>query len=224
LPSELLVSRAGCRTSTALREDGVTVELRVEDDHTDLSVGDVVKARVSKILPGIQSAFLDAGQDRDAFLHASDLLLPGEEAVEPADDAVDALDGDADAPASRRPPRSRVAGPPIQDRLKEGRELVVQVVREGIGSKGPRVTSSIALPGRYLVYAPKTRFRGVSRRIQDPVERQRLREIVAGLQADEGGFIVRTAGRPPLRLRGIFRPQKFLAAIRREMKKGAKGG
>jgi len=70
----------------------------------------------------------------------------------------------------------------------------VQVVREGIGSKGPRVTSSIALPGRYLVYAPKTRFRGVSRRIQDPVERQRLREIVAALQADEGGFIVRTAG------------------------------
>jgi ribonuclease G len=202
LPSELLVSRAGGRTSTALREDGVTVELRVQDDDPTLAVGDIVKARVSKILPGIQSAFLDAGQDRDAFLHASDLLLPGEAAPpspesfpgEAGDDGLEGVDGEADPSAGRRPARSRNTGPPIEDRLKEGRELVVQVVREGMGNKGPRVTSSIALPGRYLVYAPKTLFRGVSRRILDPAERQRLREIVVALPAEDGGFIVRTAG------------------------------
>jgi ribonuclease G len=80
LTSELLVSRAGGRTCTALREDGVTVELRVEEDAAHLAVGHIVKARVSKVLPGIQSAFLDLGHERDAFLHVSDLLLPGEAA------------------------------------------------------------------------------------------------------------------------------------------------
>ena len=205
MSSELLVSRAGGRTSTALREDGVTVELRIEDDRTALSVGDIVKARVSKILPGIQAAFLDVGQERDAFLHVTDLLLPGETAPPPADafgadgeddpgDAGQAGDGGAGSGGGRRPPRGLPAGPPIQDRLKEGRELVVQVVREAIGGKGPRVTCAITLPGRYLVYAPKTSFRGVSRRIADPEERQRLRGILAGVSPEAGGFIVRTAG------------------------------
>jgi len=202
LSSELLVSRAGGRTCTALREDGVTVELRVEDDRTALTVGDIVKARVSKILPGIQSAFLDVGQERDGFLHVSDLLLPGESAPVPAeafggeavDEPADGGDGDQGPAEPPAPRRSLPAGPPIQDRLKEGRELVVQVVREAIGGKGPRVSCSIALPGRYLVHAPNTPFRGVSRRIHDPEERQRLREILAGLPAGGGGFIVRTAG------------------------------
>jgi ribonuclease G len=198
LPSELLVSRAGGRTSTALREDGATVELRIEDDRTALAVGDIVKARVSKILPGIQSAFLDAGQDRDAFLHVSDLLLPGEPlpVEEPgasaADDAGEGRDGEPDMP--RRPVLRGPSGPPIEDRLKEGREVVVQVVREAFGGKGPRVTCFITLPGRYLVHAPQNSFRGVSRRIHDPGERQRLREILAGLADASGGFIVRTAG------------------------------
>jgi len=205
LSSELLVSRSGGRTSTALREDGVTVELRIEDDRTALTVGDIVKARVSKILPGIQAAFLDAGQERDAFLHVTDLLLPGETAPAPSEalsgdgvedpgDAGEAGDASAESGGARRLPRGVPAGPPIQDRLKEGRELVVQVVREAIGGKGPRVTCAITLPGRYLVHAPKSSFRGVSRRIADPEERQRLRGILAGLPPESGGFIVRTAG------------------------------
>ncbi len=186
MSSELLVSRAGGRTCAALREDGVTVELRVEDDGSALAVGQIVKARVSKILPGIQSAFLEVGQEKDAFLHVTDLLLPGETAPPPREgsgigSATESEDG-ADV------------GPPIQDRLKEGRELVVQVVREAFGGKGPRVTCFITLPGRYLVHAPQAPFRGVSRRIHDPEERQRLRDILAGLPQSLGGFIVRTAG------------------------------
>ena len=197
---ELLASRTGGRTSTALREDGVTVELRVEDDRSGLAVGDIVRARVSKVLPGIQSAFLDAGQERSAFLHVTDLLLPGE--APPADDlrvgagdeTGEGLFGATELPVIDRPARSALAGPPIQDRLKEGRELVVQVAREALGGKGPRVTCFITLPGRYLVHAPQSPIRGVSRRIQDPVERQRLQAIVAGLPGASGGFIVRTAG------------------------------
>jgi ribonuclease G len=191
LSSELLVSRAGGRTCAALREDGVTVELRVEDDSRALAVGHIVKARVSKILPGVQSAFLDVGQERDAFLHVSDLLLPGEAAPSPLEDGTE---DEAEIPAMRPPRRAVPVGPPLQDRLKEGRELVVQVVREAFGGKGPRVTCFITLPGRYLVYAPQAPFRGVSRRIHDPEERQRLRDILAALPEMPGGFIVRTNG------------------------------
>ena len=202
MSSELLVSRAGGRTCAALREDGATVELRVEDDSRTLAVGHIVKARVSKILPGVQSAFLDVGQERDAFLHARDLLLPGEQAPPPlaasaagsSNEPEDGAEDDAEAPAMRRHRRGTPDGPPIQDRLKEGRELVVQVVREAFGGKGPRVTSFITLPGRYLVHAPQAPFRGVSRRIHDPEERQRLRDILAALPDAPGGFIVRTNG------------------------------
>jgi ribonuclease G len=202
LSNELLVSRAGGRTCTALREDGVTVELRVEDERAALAVGHIVKARVSKILPGIQSAFLDVGLERDAFLHVNDLLLPGEAPPPPlvafpgaaANEPEVGTEGDAESFTMRRPHRELTAGPPIQDRLKEGRELVVQVVREALGGKGPRVTCFIALPGRYLVHAPQASFRGVSRRIRDPEEKQRLRDILAALPESFGGFIVRTAG------------------------------
>jgi ribonuclease G len=194
--SELLVSRLGGRTCTALLEDGLVAELRVEDGGEALSVGHVVKARVSKVLPGIQSAFLDVAGDRDAFLHASDLLLPGD--APPPSDGEAGLDvwgeDEAEAGVLRRARRNAVVGAPIQDRLKEGRELLVQVVREAFGSKGPRVSCFVTLPGRYLVYAPSLRFHGVSRRIADPEERQRLRDILSGLPADSGGFIVRTAG------------------------------
>jgi ribonuclease G len=202
LSTELLVSRAGGRTCTALREDGVTVELRVEDERAPLAVGQIIKARVSKILPGIQSAFLDVGQERDAFLHATELLLPGESAppvlsafeVGSAGESEEGADGDPETLATRRPHRRAQDDRLIQDRLKEGRELVVQVVREAFGGKGPRVTCFITLPGRYLVHAPQAPFRGVSRRILDPEERQRLRDILAALPDGSGGFIVRTAG------------------------------
>ena len=143
MPSELLVSRIGCQTWAAMREDGTLAELRVERSDEQGSVGRIVKARVSKVLPGIQSAFLDIGLDRDAYLHASGLRLPGEE------DDRDASDAD--------PNRIGLAVPdaPIQDRLREGQAILVQVEREAFGSKGARVTSHVTLPGRFLVYLPQ---------------------------------------------------------------------
>lgn len=202
MPSDLLVSRLGGMTWAAFREDGVPVELRVEQEGERGAVGRIVKARVTRVLPGIQSAFLDVGSGRDAFLHNGDLVLPGdvpasgepeaELAGEPvADDEVDEGD-DLVQEAARRRRIARSA--PIEDRLAVGRELLVQVAREGIGSKGARVTCCIALPGRHVVYLPQLSFRGVSRRIEDPEERARLRAILESLEGVPGGIIVRTAG------------------------------
>jgi len=148
----------------------VTVELHYQDARHPGSLGDVFAGRVTRVLPGIQSAFLDVGLERGAFLHARDLLLPGEE-----------------------PPQG--ARRPIQDRLREGQALVVQVTREASGTKGARVTCHVGLAGRYVVYVPLTPVLGVSRRIVDPSERLQLEGILSRLPAEGGGFVARTAGR-----------------------------
>src|SRR5262245_34394310 len=140
----------------------------------------------------MQAAFVDVGLDKAAFLHVSDLLVPeglrGDEAPE---DEVEEVDASADDEASPR--RRAVPLPPIEERLSKGDELLVQVAKEPMGSKGARVTAHISLPGRYLVLMPGTRHLGISRRIEDPEERDRLRAIVEAERPPEGGFIVRTA-------------------------------
>lgn len=191
MPRELLFSRFAGRRWAAVREDGDVVELRVEEEGAPLGVGQVILGRVRRILPGIQSAFVDVGQERDAFLHAADLLLPGEKAThEPRADETE----EDEAEATPRPRRANgVRGLPIEGRLREGQPLVVQVARESIGGKGARVTCAVSLPGRYLVHTPQWPHVGVSRRIEDPEERARLREILERAPKDGGGFIVRTA-------------------------------
>jgi ribonuclease G len=195
VPNELLVSRLGGRIATALREDGEVVELRVEEAGDDLAVGNVLKGRVSKVLPGIQAAFVDVGGRQDAFLHAADVHLPEEAPLVVAGPDPDDPEPEDELELMRKPRRAARPGPPLQDRLKEGREIVVQVARESLGSKGPRVTSFITLAGRHLVFAPHVPFRGVSRRVVEPEERDRLRAIARALDPAGAGFIVRTAGR-----------------------------
>jgi ribonuclease G len=203
MSGELLVSRLGGMTWAALREQGVTVELRVEREGDRGAVGRIVKGRVTRVLQGIQSAFLDVGVGRDAFLHVGDLVLPGERVLEPLPESdlpdlhpAGEDDGDEGEELARVAPRPRpsVRAGPIESRLKEGRDVLVQVAREGIGTKGARVTCFIALPGRYLVYMPQLAFRGISRKIADPEERSRLRAILETLPTSPGGVIVRTAG------------------------------
>jgi ribonuclease G len=207
---ELLVSRFGGRVWAAVREGGSTIELRVEESGERRgAAGTLVKGRVTKVLPGMQSAFVDIGLERDAFLHVSELLLPeeappeldGNADLDVEDNGEETDDDDAalevaepQASPARTWPDPVIRRAPIQDRLKEGRELLVQVVRGAIRSKGPRASCYLALPGRFLVHLPQLRVRGVSRRISDPEERDRLREILRAL-APEGGFIARTAGR-----------------------------
>jgi ribonuclease G len=188
--NELLVSRLAGRVAIALREGGEVVEIRVEERGDDPAFGDVFKGRVTRILPGLQAAFVDLGAGPDAFLHAADLHLPGEPLP---DSGSDETEDESDVP--RRSSRRLEGRPPLQDRLKEGREIVVQVVRETLGSKGPRVTSFVTLPGRYLVFSPLAPFRGISKRVADEPERGRLQAVVRALEPEGAGFIVRTAGR-----------------------------
>ncbi len=160
-------------TRVAVREDGQLVEVLVERARERSIVGSLFKGRISRVLPGMQAAFVDIGMERDAFLYVDDVV----EALE--DEGVEAAEV---APAV-----------PIQDLLREGQELVVQITRETGTSKGPRATSHITIPGRYLVLLPGSSHVGVSRRITDQAERDRLRALVSEIPRS-AGVIVRTAG------------------------------
>jgi ribonuclease G len=168
MSSELFVSRTGPRTWAALRENGQLAVVRVEATGEPPVAGRIIKALVTKVVPGTQSAFLDLGLDRDGYLHVSELTPRGEQV-------------------------GTNAGARIEDRIHEGRDLLVQVERDVQGSKGARVTCRIALPGRYLVFLPGSLQGGVSRRITDPDERERLRGVLDALAVPDGGFILRSA-------------------------------
>jgi ribonuclease G len=166
MSSELFISRVGGRVWAALREDGATVELRTEQEPRRALAGRIIKARVTRVLPGMQSAFLDIGDEHGALLHARDLVIPG---------------------------RTHEPGTPIEDRLRQGQELLVQIARERLGSKGAKVTAAISIAGRLLVLLPHSGRHGVSRRISDQEERERLHAILQRLPLEHGSFLARTA-------------------------------
>lgn len=201
----------------AIVEDGVLEELYVERAGQDNYVGNIYKGVVVNLEPSIQAAFVDFGVGRNGFLHISDVEpqyfrqggYDPTRPIEPSgrqrrnhgpDDAdpdpdVDA-DIDVDEPRQRFRPglRPRIK-PPIQDILRRGDELLVQVIKEGIGTKGPTLSTYISIPGRYLVLMPALGRIGVSRKIEDETVRRRLRDIMLELNPPKGlGFIVRTAG------------------------------
>src|SRR5262249_31787474 len=154
-------------------------------------VGSVHKGVVTNVLPGMQAAFVDIGLTKDAFLYAGDYTANlTEDAPERDVDAV-VVDDDGDVDVDEPEPRRDVRGP-IEDVLRKGQEVLVQVSKESLGTKGARITSFISLPGRYLVYMPQAHRIGVSRRIRDEAERDRLRGVVRSLGPPPGGFIVRT--------------------------------
>ena len=174
-------------TRIAILEDNELVELLVERGDKRRHVGDIYKGRVNAVLPGMQAAFVEIGLPKTAFLHASDLS-------ENAD--IDDFDGDDEEGGSRGGGgrRSRRPAPKIEDHLKKGQEIVVQVTKESIGTKGPRVTQQVSLPGRFTVFMPGVDHSGVSRRIEDRSERSRLKQLVAEHRPKGAGLIVRTAG------------------------------
>ena len=188
---EILINAAQRETRVAILEDEQLVELLVDRPDNRRMVGDIYLGKVEAVLPGIQAAFVDIGTEKSAFLHASDLLFPEDDADADADDDDD---DEAEAPESSNG-RGRGKGPPIQDVLKRGQELLVQVSKEPISTKGPRVTAQVSLAGRFLVYMPSGSKVGVSRKIGERAERQRLRELVKEVKGDtSGGVIVRTVG------------------------------
>ncbi len=212
---EILINATPRETRVAILEDEQLVELLVDRPEARRMVGDIYFGRVEAVLPGIQAAFVDIGTEKSAFLHASDLVYPedgepDDEADEEGDDAGDGAaddspyaegDGNGDDAAEQRPrgrgrrSRRRANAPPIQDVLKRGQEIIVQVSKEPISTKGPRVTAQVSMAGRFLVFMPFASRVGVSRKIGDRAERGRLREMVESvLPKDAGGVIVRTVG------------------------------
>jgi ribonuclease G len=176
---EILISATPQETRVAILEDDVLVELMVDRPDAERLVGDVYLGQVQAVLPGIQAAFVDIGTEKAAFLHVSD--------VGPEDDD----DDDDDDAGGDRTNRSHA---PIQDMLEKGQRLLVQASKEPIGTKGPRVTTHVSLPGRFLVLMPGSKHIGVSRKIEDREERARLRAMAREIVPDGIGIIIRTVG------------------------------
>jgi ribonuclease G len=176
---EILVSANAHESWVALMEDRQLVEMMLDRADEDRLLGDIYLGKVEAVLPGIQAAFIDIGTDKAGFLHASDLET---------DDDDDENGGGGGG--RRRRDRKY---PPIQDQIRKGQEIIVQVTKEPMSTKGPRLTAEISLPGRFLVYMPGSSRVGVSRKIEDREERARLRKLAKGvLPKDSGGIIVRT--------------------------------
>ena len=191
---ELLINAAPRETRVAILEDDEFVELLVDRPEARRMVGDIYFGRVEAVLPGIQAAFVDIGTEKSAFLHASDLVFPDDDG-DSDDDDEESEDDSPEKEEGREGRGRRSKAPPIQDLLKRGQDIVVQVSKEPISTKGPRVTAQISLAGRFLVYMPFASRVGVSRKIGDRAERQRLREQMQKLLPDNsGGIIVRTVG------------------------------
>jgi len=182
MQNEIIINADPGETRVALLERSVFTELHVEREQDKSVVGNVVKGRVSRVLPGMQAAFVDVGLEKAAFLYVGDYFdnTKGDGAAEPRG-------------RGRRNGR-RAAPPKIDTVLSEGQEIVVQIAKAPIGTKGARITSNISIPGRHLVLTPWSRRVGVSRRIDSDKERRRLREIVERLRPKDIGFIIRTAG------------------------------
>ncbi|HET7370659.1 MAG TPA: ribonuclease G [Gammaproteobacteria bacterium] len=173
MSEEILINVTPRETRVALLENGALEEIFIERGHRRGLVGNIYKGRVLRVLPGMQAAFVDVGLERSAFLHASDIsrAVYSEAEQEPQ--------GPAD----------------IRELLHEGDQLLVQVLKDPLGTKGARLSTRIGIPSRYLVHMPGTGRVGVSARIDDDAERERLSGLVTQfLEADTGGYIVRTAG------------------------------
>ena len=207
MTKEMIISSNAHETIVAILEDDLVAEIFVERENQRGVVGNVYKGRVTKVLPGMQSSFIDIGLERDGFLYVTD--------VDQHDRGVrQARVGRRRRRQPARRARRARASPQakIEDLLREGQEIIVQVVKEPLGTKGARLTSHVTMPGRFLVFMPTVDHVGVSRKIDSRDERSRLRGIVREFREAHGftgGVIIRTAavgpaqGGHPQRPRGL---------------------
>jgi ribonuclease G len=190
MTKEMIISSNGHETMVAILEDDLVAEIFVERERQRGVVGNVYKGRVSKVLPGMQSSFIDLGLERDGFLYVAEVIDTLEEFEKlEAGDEDEAKGRDRDRDRAREQAK-------IEDLLKEGQEILVQVVKEPLGTKGARLTSHVTMPGRFLVFMPTVDHVGVSRKIESREERSRLRGIVREFREAHGftgGVIIRTA-------------------------------
>jgi len=191
---EMIVTSNGHQTMVAILEDDLVSEVFIERERQRGVVGNVYKGRVSKVLPGMQSAFVDIGLERDGFLYVTDVVNTLEE--------FERLEsGEDEEEADERGGRESANHPKIEELLRDGQEVIVQVAKEPLGTKGARITCHVTMAGRFLVFMPTVDHIGVSRKIESREERARLRGIVRDFREKNGftgGVIIRTAtaGRP----------------------------
>jgi len=184
MTKELVINATSHETRVALLEGGHIAELYIERDRQLGIVGNIYKGKVIRVLPGMQAAFVDIGLAKAAFLYVADVMDEMEQVERNIEGEEELLEQGESTELSSLPP--------IEDLLTEGQELLVQISKEPIGTKGARITSHISLPGRHLVYMPTVDHIGISRRIESEEERERLRQIVDSMRTPGTGFIVRT--------------------------------
>ena len=186
----IVINSAPYETRVASLESGVLVDFLLERGDDRNIIGNIYKGKVIRILPGMQAAFVDIGMEKAGFLYAGDFVTP-RLGFEDDENGEEDIAEDIDIHAARFPQEQYI--PPIEGMIREGQHLIVQVAKEPLGTKGARITSHITLPGRYLVLLTWSAHIGISRRIEDPGERERLYEIGERILQDGMGAIVRTA-------------------------------
>lgn len=193
MAAEILINVKPQETRVAYVEGGVLADLKVERKTSPTLVGSIHRGKVLRVLPGMQAAFIDIGLDRAAFLYVGDIRQDFDSDTYPfsdvdSDEPINAEDADDAISTSATASKT-----PIQELLKEGQSLMVQVAKDPLGTKGARLTTHISLPGRFVVYLPTVKHLGISRRIENDQERDRLRGLVQKINPT-GGVIIRTAG------------------------------
>lgn len=191
LKREIVINCESLETRVAILEDGRLEEFQVEHPTQERVVGSIFKGRIQNLEHDLQAAFVDIGMKKNAFLHYWDMIPDDDMRADMADDDRGGRGRGHRRGSSRR---KRYTNEDISKRFPPGSEIVVQVTKGPIGTKGPRVTASLSIPGRYLVMMPGSKLKGVSRKIDDGTERQRIKKILARLPfPPEVGVIVRTA-------------------------------
>ena len=183
MSSEIIVNAGREETRVALLENGLVTDIFIDRRKDRGVAGNIYKGKVMKVLPGMQAAFVDIGLEKSAFLYVGDVFDSASEYAPMMEDEGIELEVETK--------RKKSHATQIEDLLQEGQDIVVQVSKEPISTKGARVTTYISIPGRYLVMMPGVNHIGVSRRIEDIEERNRLREIVSRLRKPNTGYIIR---------------------------------
>ena len=213
IKKEIVINAETLETRVAILEEGKLEDFFIERASEDRIVGSIFKGRIQNLEDGLQAAFVDIGLKKNAFIHYWD-MFPEDAARLEAEEGVD---------SGRRTARKKKFAPgEMAKQYPIGSEIVVQVTKGAIGTKGPRVTASLSVPGRYLVMMPGTRLKGVSRKIEDANERERLKKVLARLpMPGDNGMIVRTAGAGARKV-SFVRDVRALTEIWKDIESGIK--
>ena len=225
--NSLIINSSPSETRVALLENGQPVEVYIERHQSAGLVGNIYRGRVVRVLPGMQAAFVELGLERTGFLYVNDALPRAELSNDSAGSQEGRTEGaraeGGRAEGGRGRPNRLEPLANIADVIKEGQEILVQVQKEPIGTKGARLTRHVTMPGRHLVYMPFYDHIGVSHRIEDPDERARLKAVFEENGAAVGGFIVRTAGEG-VSSEELSREARMLEGLWTKIEKEGSGG